>query len=522
MLLCGVPLLDFAQDSLNRADHYCNYYNRQFDSANLCNDNPWILVFEDDFRGHGLDKSVWFDSLMDGAHLRPGREQQYYTFDGSNYEVANGKLYLITDTLDHPENKRVFERRPDELILGDGIQNLREFKYTSSNIETIKKFSNGRFEARVRLPCGKGFWPAFWLLNPGPRYNELDIFEFWNEENFWGNYDPDKLCRVHHMTSHFESVGQQCHQEQDYGIDFSSDYYTFGVDWDRNKILWYVRSGQNYYLGREKYKLKMNDICEVIPGLSYKTDLSQPEDPMCMILNIAIQGKNLQSNDSPDAYTPFPSKMRVDWVRVWYRMNMGDVAITAPTQCILDNELFNAVTGTNVTIDCDYVVPRGQQLSLSASETVILKSGFVAEAGSVFNARSKQPIYDDRSDKGETDDEDYTDELADYATDNQIERDAISTDGFHLSTKGSYSISHGLYVYPNPNKGVFQVQLPSSVSGKCLISITDINGHLVFATETDGAENFSIDISTLPKGIYLLHVVGFDFDYNNYQKIIQL
>jgi len=36
------------------------------------------------------------------------------------------------------------------------------------------------------------------------------------------------------------------------------------------------------------------------------------------------------------------------------------------------------------------------------------------------------------------------------------------------------------------------------------------------------AENISIDISALPKGIYLLQVVGLDSEYNNLQKIVLL
>lgn len=53
-------------------------------------------------------------------------------------------------------------------------------------------------------------------------------------------------------------------------------------------------------------------------------------------------------------------------------------------------------------------------------------------------------------------------------------------------------------------------------------NLKSLNGHLVFATETDGAENLTIDLPTLPKGMYLLHVVGLNSDYNNFQKIIVL
>lgn len=521
ILLFGLPLLDYAQDSLDRVN-YCYYRSKYYsDSDNLCNDNPWILVYEDDFIGHGLDKSAWITWLPNGGHLRPDNEQQYYNFDG-NYEVTNGILSLIAEIEDPPLDRKVYSNKDDDLILGDGIANRRLFRYSSCNIETKRKFTiNGKFEASVKLPKGKGFWPAFWLFGQSLTYNELDIFEFWNEKNIWGNYDPDKLSKVHHMTSHYESGEQQCHRERNYGIDFSTSFNAFSVDWDRNKIAWYVNSRRKW----KRNKLKWGR-CIVEANQSYSTHITHPEEPMCLILNLAIRGNQTDEHidDSPDANTPFPSSLLVDWVRVWYRMNTENVVIATPTQCVLDNELFNAVTGSNVTMDCDYVVPRGQQLSLSASNTVILKSGFVAEAGSVFNARSKQPVYDDNDDDDDEDDDDgdYTDDLIDDSADNQIKRENYLTDGFHLSTNGSYSTSNGLCVYPNPSSGVFRVQLPSLVPGKCSVSITNLNGHSVFYTEAAAAENISIDISALPKGIYLLQVVGLDSEYNNLQKIVLL
>lgn len=520
LLLCGLPLLNFAQDSLNRG--FCSFHNRTFShDDNLCNDNPWIMVFEDDFIGCGLDKSIW-DTRLDGSHLRVGGapEQQYYTEEG-NYEVEGGRLAIVAKEENPPFEKKAIEWKPDAEILIDGIPNKREFKYTSCNVASKRKFIFGKFETNVKLPKGKGFWPAFWLyggkFNNVERYNELDIFEFWNEKNIGGNFDPDKLSKVHIMTSHFESAGQQCANSENYGIDFSTGFNVFDVDWDRNKIAWYVNGDRKY----KKNKLRWGR-CEVKNGNTYDTDITQPEDPMAMILNLAVQGNKNNTIDIPDIDTPFPSKMQVDWVRVWYRMNPKDTIITKPTQCILHEELFNVVTGVNIAFDCGYIVPDGQQLSLSASGDVILKSGFVAEAGSVFNVRSVQPIYDDKSDKGGADDENYTDELADYITDNQFERDDISADGFHLSTKGSYSFSNGLYVYPNPNRGVFRIQLPLSDLGKCVVLITDTNGHLVFSSEANTAENIVIDISTMPKGIYLLRVMSLCSEYNNFQKIVML
>ncbi len=57
--------------------------------------------------------------------------------------------------------------------------------YTSGRIETKGLFAQayGRIEARMKLPVGKGIWPAFWLLGDAdpkvkwPAMGEIDIME---------------------------------------------------------------------------------------------------------------------------------------------------------------------------------------------------------------------------------------------------------------------------------------------------------------------------------------------------------
>ncbi|MBO0799725.1 MAG: glycoside hydrolase family 16 protein, partial [Blastocatellia bacterium] len=57
--------------------------------------------------------------------------------------------------------------------------------YTSARIKTeeLKGFQYGRIEARIKIPKGQGFWPAFWMLGDNikevkwPACGELDIME---------------------------------------------------------------------------------------------------------------------------------------------------------------------------------------------------------------------------------------------------------------------------------------------------------------------------------------------------------
>jgi len=62
-------------------------------SFSVCENRPWVLVFEDEFEGNSLDTTIWDCSLE--AHLRYcNNEQQYYTY-GNNHTVSNGTLKII-------------------------------------------------------------------------------------------------------------------------------------------------------------------------------------------------------------------------------------------------------------------------------------------------------------------------------------------------------------------------------------------------------------------------------------------
>jgi len=213
------------------------------ENFNQCNTDPWVLVFEDNFNGNSLDLSKW---SYGWRILYCNNEQQYYT-SGDNIEVSNGTLKLIAK--EETIYARAVDWLPDDEILycddANRGQNARYFYYTSGNIQTIRKFSYGKFEARIKIPKGKGFWPAFWMFGGDPVYNEIDVFEFWNENDIWGNYDPSKLSKVHHMTIHYDFDGDgnksQCATKYS-GVDFSQNFHVFSLIWDENKIEWYVDS----------------------------------------------------------------------------------------------------------------------------------------------------------------------------------------------------------------------------------------------------------------------------------------
>jgi beta-glucanase (GH16 family) len=457
---------------------------------NQCNTNPWVLVFEESFNGSSLDLSRW----NYGPRIRYcGPEQQYYT-SGNNIEVSNGTLKLIA------KKETVYARAvdwlpDDEHLYCDGVdrgQNARYFYYTSGNIETNKKFSYGKYEARIKIAKGKGFWPAFWMYGGDPVYNEIDVFEFWNQDNIWGNYDPSLLSKVHNMTIHFDFDGDgnrsMCHTKYT-GVDFSQDFHVFTLIWEKNKIEWYVDGS----LKRTDYRyytiLGQTTGCTINAWGQYILNKIYTRDPMHIILNFAIQS----GSDSPESSTVFPSQMEVDWVRYYQRNPCQDVNITDASQYPLDNQLYNVIVGEDVNINCDYTIPSGQQLDIVAKNSITLEPGFSTELGSIFSARIEPTVCGSS--------------LKSASVDNF--QDTISTNkDIETQFTDKTFLNEDIQIFPNPNEGCFIVDFGSKDYKNYNIVITQIEGKLIKSFKELNSSTINIDLSGNIKGVYVLYLLN--------------
>lgn len=241
------------------------------------------LVWADEFDVDGApDPSKWTYDLGDGsAQGIPGwgnNELQVYTDNAENVQVQNGMLVITARQS------------------GNG--------YTSARIKTEGLFDQryGRFEARIKLPLGKGLWPAFWMLgndcatNPWPGCGEIDVMEYLGDE-------PTKIFGTVHGPGYSggESVSKEYELE---GDRFDTGFHVFGVEWSPNQINYYVDDVLYQTITPEKIDEETNGQGTWVFNNS----------PFYMILNIAVGG-NLPGN--PDANTTFPQRMLVDYVRVY-------------------------------------------------------------------------------------------------------------------------------------------------------------------------------------------------------------
>ncbi len=242
------------------------------------------LTFDDEFSSLSLwdgtsgtwATDFWYDPLHgNGSTLDGNGEQEWYI--NSNYgktdsvvpwHVKNGILTLTGN----PAPSKI-----QPLI--------NNYQYTSGAINSYHAFSQkyGYFEIRCKLPRGQGVWPAFWLLaENGSWPPEIDIFEVLGQQ-------PTVL----YTSAHIEQNGQ----EVNYGTattvaDMSKAYHRYAIDWEPDYMTW-------YFDGKAVYKLKTPSSMNV---------------PMYIITNLALGG---YWPGNVDSTTPFPSNLKVDWIRAY-------------------------------------------------------------------------------------------------------------------------------------------------------------------------------------------------------------
>ncbi|MCL7970543.1 MAG: glycoside hydrolase family 16 protein [marine benthic group bacterium] len=235
----------------------------------------WSLVWQDEFEGPAgqlPDAAKWqFDVGTDW-----GNAQLEYDTDRPENVSLDGAGHLAITVREEP-------------YLGQD--------YTSGRIKTKDLFerNGGRFEARIRLPRGRGIWPAFWLLGADidevgwPTCGEIDVMEYKGQERsvVHGSLHGPGYSAGDAITRRFYLADST----------FDADFHVFTVEWRGNSIDWYV-DGELFQT--------------VTPGgVSGEWVF---DHPFFILLNVAVGGGFV---GPPDATTTFPQTMLVDWVRVY-------------------------------------------------------------------------------------------------------------------------------------------------------------------------------------------------------------
>ena len=240
------------------------------------------VVWNEEFNGPagtGVDSARWnFDT---GGSGNGNNELQYYTNGTSNVAQDGQGNLVISLRQENPNNFQCWYGR---------------CTYTSGRIQTAGKFTQlyGHIEARAKVPGGNGLWPAFWMLGDNlgsvgwPASGEIDIMEFVGRT-------PNTVYGTLHGPGY--SGGNSVGGTRNLGAPVSNAFHVFAIDWSPDLVVWTI-DGSEYF--------------RATPA-SVRGNPWVYDHPFFIILNLAIGGP---FPGNPDASTPLPAQLLIDYVHV--------------------------------------------------------------------------------------------------------------------------------------------------------------------------------------------------------------
>ncbi|MBK6363499.1 MAG: glycoside hydrolase family 16 protein [Saprospiraceae bacterium] len=258
------------------------FWGCETDDVQKLENRNWTLTWSDEFEGEkdqAPDPTKWTYDLGTGQNGWGNNEYQTYTQRPENVGLDGGGN-LVISALNQP---------------------FGGANFSSARIKTQGLFTQkyGRFEARIKSPYGPGIWPAFWMLGENinevswPQCGEIDIMELRGQapSTMYGTLHGPGYSGGNAVSKNYSLTNAR----------FDNDFYLYAVEWDENKIDFFVN---NYLYGR----ITKEDV----PG-EWVYD-----QPFYMILNVAVGGNFV---GFPTSQTPFPQQMVIDFVRVYQKSN---------------------------------------------------------------------------------------------------------------------------------------------------------------------------------------------------------
>ena len=253
------------------------------------------LAFADEFDAATLDRTKW---NVVGSAMWVNDEQQAYVDSpdtiaiGPSPGAAGGALLL------RPQYRPGF-------VTSTG----RKADFISGRINSAGKYAMtyGKVSARIRMPGGQGFWPAFWLLGYGdwPDCGETDIMEYVGER--------DWTSAAMHGPGYSGETPLVQRQNFPAGTDVAQ-WHVYTVERTRAAVAFSVD-------GREFYRVTKRQV--------ERYGVWRFDRPQYIILNFALGGvyphkvNGIEapyyglSQASVEAIEAGRVAMEVDWVRAW-------------------------------------------------------------------------------------------------------------------------------------------------------------------------------------------------------------
>ena len=241
-------------------------------------------------------KLVWNDEFNEGSEL-----------NSTDWRHEVQKAGWVNNELQNYANGSADGKRVTEIA--DNRLYINCFKGSDGKIYSGRVYAHenqgwlyGIFEARIKLPKGKGTWPAFWMMpcnndfgaNPWPKCGEIDIME---EVGVNPNYTSSSL-----HTEKFNHVMKTQITKERLTAGAEDGFHVYRLEWTPDYIKTYVD-------GKELLNFN-NDGKNDVGSWPFNK-------PFYVILNLAWGGDWGGMNGVDES--ALPVQMEVDYVRVFQK-----------------------------------------------------------------------------------------------------------------------------------------------------------------------------------------------------------
>lgn len=242
------------------------------------------LVWSDEFETPGLpDPAKWSYDTQANRRGWYNSELQYYSAARlENARVEDGRLIITA--------------RRERLA---GMADFGGQDYSSARLigrDGGQGWTYGLIEARLKLPCSRGSWPAFWMLPDNaaawPLGGEIDIMEH-------VGHDPGVVHGTVHTGKYNHVQGTQSGGQAQTPLA-CEQFHTYQTLWTPESVI--------FAIDDRPYHRFANDGTGEMAAWPF-------DHPFHILLNVAVGGDWGGAQGVDDA--ALPQSMEVDWVRVW-------------------------------------------------------------------------------------------------------------------------------------------------------------------------------------------------------------
>lgn len=328
-----------------------------------------VEVFVDDFSGSSLDESKWNVATCQGGGIN---NDLLTSNQRENVIVEDGLLKLIA--------------RHETTTNTECWSGSFTSDYTTAAIYSKRpphSYLYGVFEARCRMPRGRGLWPAFWLWGPGTDKDgfphdgyssEIDVAE---EIMIRGR--RAFIHAFHYWVPDSDYAQMDINDgEMNFGLKYLEEWHTLTVVWSPWEVRFYIDGEKSwershFYTGEtDNWR---NDVFseDIVPGQSYKEHQWFPrhkcEIHLQMVLREIVERRVRRL---------LPAVMEVDYVRIRQFFLAPEISCrdTIYSSCVANLDVDDKATDIHWEI-----IPHEQQdlfsgpTSGNGTEALIIPSG---------------------------------------------------------------------------------------------------------------------------------------------------